>query len=305
MRLQDAVRQRFEVAQKIGDEFLVRCPDPDHEDRNPSAAINTRKGLWVCYSCGAGGRVIDLLDGVRVEDESTEDLIEELQADVAILDDTPTYLPERWLDQFTGAAHPYWLRRGMSEETVAEFGLGYDPAFQPRWDEPPIEAVTMPLRAPTGGLLGVVHRRLDDAKPKYHYPHQVDVSRCLFAFERVREGCEHVTITEGAIDAILLWQEGIPALAAYSDRLSQAQEALIRRLDPVTVTLAFDQDEPGEKAVQRILHGEKRKGRHRPPADFGSAFVRVAFWDPVEGKDIADLAPHRRYEVIESADLHT
>lgn len=301
MNLAEAVRQRFEVAQRIGDEYLVRCPDSNHDDRNPSAAINVRKGLWVCYSCGAGGRVIDLLDGVQVEDESTEDLIKSLTDEVERLFQPPQDMPERWLDQFLGAPHPYWLRRGFTEETIREFQLGYDPTFQPRWDGPPVETVTIPLRVPHGGLRGVTRRRLDNATPRYHYPAHTDVSAFLYAYERVRQGCPHVTITEGAVDAMLLWQEGIPALAAYSDRLSQAQQELLRCLDPITITIAFDQDAPGQRAVQRIIHGDPDK--RRPPADLGAAMIRVAEWPPSEGKDIADLTPDRRREIIQEAAL--
>jgi hypothetical protein len=33
----------------------VRCPDPAHPDRNPSAWLNTDKDLWTCGACGMGG----------------------------------------------------------------------------------------------------------------------------------------------------------------------------------------------------------------------------------------------------------
>lgn len=306
--LEETVRARFDVVSRVGDELLVRCPDPDHEDRNPSAAINLTKRLWCCYACGAGGRLADLFSGTSdlvLDEPDTDDLLAQVQRDVAELDRTHTVMPERWLAQFLGSPHPYWIERGFTAETIAQFQLGFDPWFQPRRDDPYVEAATIPLREPTGGLLGVIHRRLDGAKPKYHYPAHADVSACLFAYERVRGGCAHVVLCEGAVDAIALWQEGIPALAAYSDRLSAAQTALIRSLDPLTVTLAFDADNVGQRAVSRILYGERKRGRVVDPADFGASVVAVAEWDPVEGKDICDLAPTRRCEVIEDARVHT
>lgn len=312
MRLEEAIRSTFDVAQEIGDELLVHCPDPDHDDRNPSASINVKKGLWICYSCGAGGHVDQLLDGVQVsEDIHTEDLVAELEKAVDSLQDTSAYLPERWLDQFLGPPHPYWLGRGLTPQTIAEFQLGYDPAFQPDWRIPPVEMVTMPLRAPNGGLLGVVHRRLDNAKPKYHYPGHADVSQCLFAYERVREGIDHVVLTEGALNAIALWQEGIPALAQYGDRLREPQAALLRRLDPLSITLAYDADDAGRKSAHWTLWGEDRydkRGRHKgykPPPDLGPVTLRVASWEPEEGNDILDLTPDRRVEVIMQADMRT
>jgi hypothetical protein len=36
----------------------VSCPVPGHEDRHPSCQVSSTK--WRCWSCGAGGTIIDL-----------------------------------------------------------------------------------------------------------------------------------------------------------------------------------------------------------------------------------------------------
>lgn len=36
----------------------VRCPMPDHEDLHPSGKVYGSR--WICFSCGAGGSIIDL-----------------------------------------------------------------------------------------------------------------------------------------------------------------------------------------------------------------------------------------------------
>jgi hypothetical protein len=36
----------------------VSCPMPDHEDRHPSCKVTSTH--WRCWSCGAGGSIIDL-----------------------------------------------------------------------------------------------------------------------------------------------------------------------------------------------------------------------------------------------------
>lgn len=38
----------------------VRCPNPSHPDRDPSAWINTDKGTWFCGSCEEGGDKFDI-----------------------------------------------------------------------------------------------------------------------------------------------------------------------------------------------------------------------------------------------------
>ena len=40
--------------------IMISCPVPGHEDKNPSAWVNTDKGLWHCMKCGIGGDKLDL-----------------------------------------------------------------------------------------------------------------------------------------------------------------------------------------------------------------------------------------------------
>ena len=40
-----------------GGDFLVRCLNPDHEDRNPSMRIDQITGIFNCFSCGFKGNL--------------------------------------------------------------------------------------------------------------------------------------------------------------------------------------------------------------------------------------------------------
>lgn len=40
---------------ELKDGIHVSCPRLDHPDDNPSAFLNTIKGLWACVNCGDGG----------------------------------------------------------------------------------------------------------------------------------------------------------------------------------------------------------------------------------------------------------
>lgn len=44
-----------------GVEIKLHCPDPGHEDNNPSASINSRTGAWICHGCDARGNLYTLL----------------------------------------------------------------------------------------------------------------------------------------------------------------------------------------------------------------------------------------------------
>lgn len=286
MSPREQVESQFTVARWMGDEALVACPHPDHDDRNPSASVNVVKKVWVCYSCGRGGSLEDLL-GTRVADPEVEDLLTELSTTLAGFDSVEHGYPERWLDQFdVGGVHPYWLGRGLSEAVCRLFRLGYDPVHR---------AVTYPLRGPSGVVLGVVRRSLDDnARPKYRYPDHAPISKTLFAYDRVRHGASDIVLVEGALDALAFWDVGIPAVAQLGAHLSNEQIKLLRRLGLHTLTFAYDMDHAGQQALTKALRN--------PKLDF--CHLRVMQWSPDEGKDPLDLDQERRVELWRDAEYH-
>ena len=45
---------------RVGDEWVARCPLPDHEDKTPSFTVYPETDSWFCYGCLRGGDVIEL-----------------------------------------------------------------------------------------------------------------------------------------------------------------------------------------------------------------------------------------------------
>lgn len=268
----------------MGNEALVSCPHPDHEDRNPSASINVSKRLWTCYSCGAGGTLEALLGG-RISDPDTDDLIEELNETLNTVGERQRVYPERWLDQFEvdeEQIQAYWVnRRGFSEELCRTFRLGYDGES---------ERATFPLRSPIGEVWGVVGRATGAQLPKYLYPSHAPVSTTLFGYHLVRTGRSDIVLVEGALDALAMWDVGLPAVAQLGGSLSERQETLLKRLGLRTLTLAFDNDKAGEKATQSVLRR------------FNWVSVRRMRWDEAV-KDVDDLMAYERREAYESAEV--
>ena len=42
-----------------GSDFLVRCLNPEHEDKNPSMRIDQITGIFNCFSCGYKGSLFN------------------------------------------------------------------------------------------------------------------------------------------------------------------------------------------------------------------------------------------------------
>lgn len=252
------------VAKGRGIERSFRCDV--HDDSNASASVNVLKGVWFCYACGASGRV-----GKGSITVAMEAVVEAMQAPEPV----PAKQPE-WLRLFTANGSPYWEQR-YGTRVSQQFGCGTDPIT----GNP-----TYPLYSPTGELWGVVQRT--DHTPKYLYP-EVPVSRTLFGYHWAPKGTyRRIVVVEGAADVMALHttrgrSKDTLIVGCYGAGLHAPQVALINRLDPQLVVLAFDNDEAGSRA------GERDYGLHTK--------VDVVTW-PYGVKDPADATPSMRRKVL-------
>lgn len=241
------------ISRGHGTERAFCCPV--HQDNTASASVNVVKGLWYCYACGASGRV----DGfIAPSQESLLEDVEELLRE-------PRVYPESWLDMFDSPGDPYWSTR-FTEAAIRHFRLGRDRAK---------DAPVYPLRDPQGRVLGVVTRS-SDGGPKYRYPGGSKTSRLLFGYSE--EVVATPVLVEGAMDAIAVWEAGFVGLGCYGARLYPEQVRLIRRLSPVRVVLAFDEDRAGNQA---------RVEAFRALEDLGIPAVSLR-WDDA-AKDMAEM----------------
>lgn len=296
--LSEQIAELLGIHPQSGTEWTIECPNPDHHDRRPSASIYVGEpqerlkggkinwrlpGMWVCYSCGARGRIAnDRI--VTYEPPATRNLqvAEELLAPHARRE-----YPESWLDLFEyyDGVHPYWLSR-FPELVCRRHRLGYD------FDT---ECGTYPLRSTEGRVLGVVRRDLTGTRPwKYHYPPGVDVGELLFGYaEGIRNDVDTVVLGEGALDAIALDEaltqmgrgDRVAAMAIYGSHLREAQAKLLRRLHPARIITAFDNDEAGQDAYESV---------REELFDYDVAPVSFV------AKDVADLSVTDRVDALNS-----
>lgn len=243
-----------------------QCLCPVHGDTHPSASVNTIKMVWVCYSCGAHGKVggDDLL--APIDFQALRRHLKKKSTPVASI-------PEGMLNVYQ-EDHPYWLRR-FTRAACRHFRLGYDHEH---------EAGTIPLRAPEGHLLGVIQRRLAGLGPRYRYPAGVDVSRLLWNYHA--STADVLVLTEGATDAIAAWEAGYDAVAVLGSSIRGPQATLLRRYDPDGIICAFDMDEAGRSAYYSVL---------RALPDYR---ISRAMWRPSEGKDLSALSVTTRKDIL-------
>lgn len=269
------IRQRFRVVGTSGNEFVCRCPF--HNDQGkPNLYINGVSGLYLCHSCGAKGSLLKKGEALPATD--TRHVRERLQK-MTKADEREQFKPEGWLKQFD-FPHDGWKHRGLSDDIIKQFGLGYDP-FR--------NVLTVPLRNDEGRLQGVISRRLDDQKPKYLYPKGYKTGKHLFGAWLLQDQTT-VALVEGSVDAMACWDARVPALALLGSRMTPDQRKVLQKKAIRKVVIMTDNDSAGQTAVVQI----------KDMLDGSGIAVYVgwyrSYWHNC--KDPADLKPDRRRKMF-------
>lgn len=245
------VEAHLVVRSKSGSEWSVLCPS--HGDRNASMRINVAKGAFMCHGCGIKGGMIRLgkLVGVTWSPGNSEEMsLVMLQSKLATLRKggvaPARILPESSLVRYRNETD-YWTGRGLTDETIDAFDLGYDPIEN---------AATIPIRNVHGHLLGVTRRALDfdaeddESGPKYHDPFGFRKADNLFgSWMAAVDESPRIVLVEGLVDTMKVWQAGHSAVGQYGSYITPRQIRLLRQLGTLEIVMFYDNDKGGRKAT--------------------------------------------------------
>lgn len=291
-----------------GGKFWGCCPF--HQEKTPSFSVSADKGLFYCFGCHAGGNVfkfISLIENVSFfealklqadrlgmplpEEEKSP---EERQRDEhynqlrQVLQLARDYFHNCLTKTEMGAVgRSYWASRGISQEIISEFSLGYSPdsfdkfnrAFQRRGisEELLLETglvkrgerggvydrfrnrVMIPIADERGRIVAFGGRVMDSGEPKYLNSPETALfnkRRMLFGLDRAAKAiraAEKVVVVEGYMDAISLAAAGIRnVVASLGTAFTREQGRLLMRYAP-EIYFCYDSDAAGQKATMRAL----------------------------------------------------
>ncbi|OBX84626.1 DNA primase [Faucicola atlantae] len=181
-------------------------------------------------------------------------------------------------------AQQYFKNRGVTDDTIATFALGYAPSDWHHLEQAfarDIEGlralglvrqsdktgkdytllrhrVIFPIRDYQGQVVGFAGRALsDDDKPKYINSSDSPVfhkQHLLYGLYEARKAkASDWLVVEGYMDVISLYQAGVyGAVASMGTAIGTPQIERLLQLNPV-LTLSFDGDEAGQKAAWRAM----------------------------------------------------
>lgn len=301
--------QGYVPLKRRGNRYWGCCPF--HQEKTASFSVLPDKGFFYCFGCHAGGNAFKFLslienisyfDAIKLQaeklgiplperkrspqevarDREIQDLrkVNELARDFFHNCLTMTRMGERGKAYFAG--------RGIRQETIEEFQLGYAP---PAWDKLSTAflkrgikqefllasglcaerkqggglydrfrgRVIIPIADERGRVVGFGGRVLDDSTPKYlNTPEAVlfNKRKLLFGLDRSHRAIQQegrAIVVEGYMDAISVFDAGVHNVVASLGTSFTPEHAKKLLHYAPEICFCYDSDEAGQKATIRAL----------------------------------------------------
>ena len=284
---------------KSGSNYMGLCPF--HSEKTPSFSVNESKQFYHCFGCGKSGDVIGFVQEYyklpfmeAVEKLATENGIKlpERRSSGPKIDYDKYYginaMAARFFYNNLGVKGnkglAYLRRRGLTNETITSFGLGYAPAggtalvdhlrSEGVSDEDMLklglansgknglydkfrDRVMFPIISTRDKVIGFGGRAIADIKPKYLNSPESEIflkKNNLFGLNLTKKEIDRegrAIIVEGYMDMISLYQHGVKnAAASLGTALTLNQARLLCRYSK-NIVLSYDSDSAGINAALR------------------------------------------------------
>lgn len=246
---------RVELRRSGKDQYRGCCPIHRGEGRE-AFHVNLARNLFHCFACDAGGTVLDFV--AAMEGCSLVEAARKLRAMACSSDplkSTPNgkelvtkrrrvLLPLNFTLTGVDCSHPYLVRRGITEKTAVEFGVGFyaGPGLMHG-------RLVIPIHNADGELVAYCGRSVDQTQPRYRLPWGFAKSEILFNMHRAAAGMENcVVVVEGFFDCMKVHQAGIQSVVGLmgSALYASQRQALLERFREIILML--DGDPTGRKA---------------------------------------------------------
>ena len=294
---------------KTGINYRGVCPF--HSEKGPSFFVTPSRQMWHCFGCGAGGSVYDFImkiegiefgdalrilatkAGVELKRENPE-LVSERKKLYEICDLSCSFFEKQLEASDWGKkAKEYLLKRGIKEETIKKWRLGYSPdtwqglsdflvgrgytrdeiikaglAVQSEKGNNPYDRfrgrIIFPIFDLNSQVIGFSARIFKDADKKETAKYINTPQTMLYDKSNVLYGInfaklpirkqDNCVLTEGNTDAIMCHQAGFENTVAVSGTALTSRHLNILKRYSNNLLLAFDMDSAGEAATKRGIN---------------------------------------------------
>ena len=315
----DEVRAAADIVKVVGDyvklrkagaNFMGLCPF--HQEKTPSFAVHPTKQIFHCFGCGVGGDVFKFVmlienlsfpealrrvaekAGVPLRERYRDETVDANARERATLHKIHEAAAKFFASQLSGtaegrAARAYLADRGLSDEVVGRFRIGYAPsdgqALNRRLQEAGFSAealvksglilrdaegkrtydrfrrrIIFPIARESGKPVAFGGRALGDDQPKYLNSPETPIytkSRVLYNVDHAGPAIrklDYAILVEGYMDCIAVASAGVEnVVATCGTSLTEGQTRLLARYSR-RVVVNYDPDSAGVAATERSLN---------------------------------------------------
>ena len=305
INIEELVGQYVQL-KKAGRNFKGLCPF--HQEKTPSFMVSPEKQIAYCFGCHKGGDVfkfIEEVEGISFQEaiqvlatkagidvskyalKSSGPKKEEREVMIETLSSTNEYYIENFNSDLGKDAKEYILKRGVKEETLGVFEVGFAPdsfdatrkyLAKKGFNDNAASKVGLlsagnesgkfydkfrgrlifPIRDHLGRVVGFGGRALQkDAQPKYlNSPetpvyHKSNVLYGLYQAKAAIKEKDSVIIVEGYMDVVMCNQAGFGNVVASSGTALTSQQLKLISRYTKDIHFAFDMDDAGLEATKR------------------------------------------------------
>lgn len=320
--LAQTVKQQADIVRVVGDYVQLKKAGaqnysglcPFHQEKTPSFSVHAVRQFYHCFGCGASGDVfsfvqkienISFIEAVRLVAQKLDIKLPKMQysseheaADaklrgqlIEMHERACAFFQEQLRRPEAAQARQYLSNRGLSEETIREFRVGFAPdsgfplkdRFKGEYSEELMRAsglfawkegaeaniyskfrnrIMFPIANEHGKIIAFTGRTLatdEKAGPKYLNSPETAIyskSRVLFNLDKAKDPIrklDYAIIVEGQMDCISVFAAGFRnVIASSGTAFTESQVRLLARFSK-NIVVNFDPDTAGATATDKSL----------------------------------------------------
>ena len=268
-----------------GNNIAITCPHHKNgQESHPSCYVYASNksdtipfGYYRCFTCGEQGQLYKLVAmclDISIEEGKqwlidnyshtfSEEILDLPEINISKQSSNQQILDEAILDKYN-EYHSYMFERGLTEEVIKQFRIGYDRESN---------AITFPVWNEHNQLIGITKRSVST---KYFYIPE-NMGKPVYLLNYVcNNNITEVVVCESQLDALKCWTWGIPAVALFGTG-SKKQYQILNKSGIRFYHLAFDGDLAGHHGAKRFIENIKN-----------DVFIDVIKLP--DGKDVNDIS---------------
>ncbi|MDD2370715.1 MAG: DNA primase [Firmicutes bacterium] len=299
----------FLPLKKRGRNFITNCPF--HNEKTPSFTVSPDKQIYHCFGCNASGNVFTFLiehehmtfgealkylgdkAGVIISDNSFNDYgkpknLEEdnrKERQFNIHQFVARYFYKKLHDEYGKEAFAYAKNRGLSQETLEKFKIGYAPfksdelisqlaklgytpdellesgifskSMEGKIYSKFFNRLIFPIENINNKIIGFGGRVIGNSEPKYLNSPETGIFKKkynLYGLNLAKDDIRkknQVLVMEGYMDVVSVWQKGVlNAVASLGTSFTEEQGRLLLRYTD-EIVMVYDNDNAGKNAAIR------------------------------------------------------